>query len=37
MKLQRLTSMEQDKIKAEHENVGKAILDYKDIFIFLEE
>ena len=31
MKLQRLTSMEQDKIKAEHENVGKAILDYKDI------
>jgi len=31
MKLQRLTSMEQDKIKTEHENVGKAILDYKDI------
>ena len=31
MKLQRLTNMEQDKIRSEHENVGKAILDYKDI------
>jgi len=31
MRLQRLTGMEQDKIRLEHENVGKAILDYKDI------
>ncbi|MBT5176315.1 MAG: DNA topoisomerase 4 subunit A, partial [Candidatus Marinimicrobia bacterium] len=31
MKLQRLTGMEQDKIRAEHEEVGKAIADYKDI------
>jgi len=31
MKLQRLTGMEQDKIRTEHENVGKAIADYKDI------
>jgi DNA gyrase subunit A len=31
MKLQRLTGMEQDKIRTEHEDVGKAIEDYKDI------
>ena len=31
MKLQRLTGMEQDKIRIEHEDVGKAIEDYKDI------
>jgi DNA gyrase subunit A len=31
MKLQRLTGMEQDKIRVEHEEVGKAIADYKDI------
>jgi len=31
MKLQRLTGMEQDKIRTEHEDVGKAIDDYKDI------
>jgi DNA gyrase subunit A len=31
MKLQRLTGMEQDKIRTEHEEVGKAIEDYKDI------
>ena len=31
MKLQRLTGMEQDKIRTEHEEVGKAIADYKDI------
>ena len=31
MKLQRLTGMEQDKIRTEHEDVGKAIKDYKDI------
>ena len=31
MRLQRLTGMEQDKIRLEHENVGKDILDYKDI------
>jgi DNA gyrase subunit A len=31
MKLQRLTGMEQDKIRIEHEEVGKAIADYKDI------
>jgi len=33
MKLQRLTSMEQNKIRSDHENVGKAILDYKDILL----
>ncbi len=31
MKLQRLTGMEQDKIRSEHEDVGKAIADYQDI------
>ena len=31
MKLQRLTGMEQEKIRSEHEEVGKAIADYKDI------
>ena len=31
MKLQRLTGMEQDKIRSDHEEVGKAIADYKDI------
>jgi len=31
MKLQRLTGLEQDKIRTEHEDVGKAIEDYKDI------
>jgi len=31
MKLQRLTGMEQDKIRTEHEDVGKAIEDYMDI------
>ena len=31
MKLQRLTGMEQDKIRTEHDEVGKAIADYKDI------
>ena len=31
MKLQRLTGMEQDKIRSDHEELGKAIADYKDI------
>ena len=31
MKLQRLTGMEQDKIRSDHEEVGKAIANYKDI------
>ena len=31
MKLQRLTGMEQEKIRSEHEEVGNAIADYKDI------
>ena len=31
MKLQRLTGMEQEKIRSEHEEVGKAIADYQDI------
>ena len=31
MKLQRLTGMEQDKIRSDHEEVGEAIADYKDI------
>ena len=31
MKLQRLTGMEQDKIRSDHEEVGKAIADFKDI------
>jgi len=31
MKLQRLTGMEQEKIRSEHEEVGKAISDYQDI------
>ena len=31
MKLQRLTGMEQDKIRSDHDELGKAIADYKDI------
>jgi DNA gyrase subunit A len=31
MRLQRLTGMEQDKIRAEHADVSKAITDYEDI------
>ncbi len=31
MKLQRLTGMEREKIRSEHEEVGKAIADYQDI------
>ena len=31
MKLQRLTGMEQEKIRSEHEEVGKAVADYQDI------